>query len=230
MVRRTSSSGYFITLEGPEGVGKSTQATLLKQALRDVGVDAILTREPGGTPEAEEIRDLLLQGDPEKWDVITECLLFYAARRQHYVSLIAPSIKQGKWVICDRFADSTMAYQGYIKGVDKTFLQALYAMTLGNYQPDLTIVFDLPLEMAKKRLVERGVQDRMSRIYDKEHRMLHGAFLDIASNNPRRCHILDANGDPRLVHRRIGMMIKEQLGVDIISDRLFDPGIPSEKK
>lgn len=134
--------GRFITLEGGEGAGKSTQVRLLADALRRAGHDVVVTREPGGTPGAEQIRALLVQGDTGRWDAVTEALLLFAARRDHLVKTIWPALDRGDWVVSDRFSDSTLAYQGYAHGMGTELIERLYALTVGEFQPDLTIMLD----------------------------------------------------------------------------------------
>ncbi|NIQ96157.1 MAG: dTMP kinase, partial [Desulfuromonadales bacterium] len=137
--------GLFITLEGGEGGGKSTQARLLAEFLELRGEEVVLTREPGGSPGAEQIRSLLVDGETHRWDATTEALLHFAARRDHLVKTVIPALDRGAWVVCDRFADSTMAYQGYGHGLPKEALAVLYDFAVGTIKPDLTLVLDLPV-------------------------------------------------------------------------------------
>jgi dTMP kinase len=198
--------GRFITLEGGEGAGKSTQVKRLAAALSVRDIDVVLTREPGGTPGAEAIRELLVTGDPARWDAMTETLLHYAARRAHVEKTVKPALARGAWVISDRFADSTMAYQGYAGSVGREAVATLHRLVLGDFQPDLTLVLDLPVETglarARKRLQAGGMQgssaaeDRYERMGLAFHETLRRAFHDIAAREPQRCHVIDAGGDP----------------------------------
>lgn len=193
--------GRFITLEGGEGAGKSTQVKRLAAALAACGIEVVLTREPGGTPGAEDIRALLVTGDPARWDAMTETLLHYAARRAHVEKTVKPALERGAWVISDRFADSTMAYQGYAGSVGRDAVAELHKLVLGDFQPDLTLVLDLPVEIglgrAKYRMLnQHQAEDRYERMGLTFHEALRAAFHDIAKRNPQRCRLIDAGGDP----------------------------------
>ncbi|MFN4277475.1 MAG: dTMP kinase [Ferrovibrio sp.] len=197
--------GRFITLEGGEGAGKSTQIRLLADRLAERGIETLLTREPGGTAGAEAIRSLLVTGDPERWDAMTETLLHYAARRAHVEKTVKPALRRGVWVISDRFADSTMAYQGYAGAVGREAVAALHRLVLDDFAPDLTLVLDLPVETglarAKQRMQGQNVQglaaaeDRYERMGREFHEKLRGAFRDIAAREPQRCRLIDADRD-----------------------------------
>lgn len=150
------SRGRFITLEGGEGAGKSTQIALLAKQLQDRGIDVQTTREPGGSPGAEAIRGLLVTGAPDRWDAMTEALLHYAARRDHVRVAIEPALARGTWVLCDRFADSTMAYQGYGHDLGRDVIDRLHALVLGPLQPDLTLILDLDETTGLTRAVARS--------------------------------------------------------------------------
>lgn len=196
--------GVFITLEGGEGGGKSTQAKLLADALRKRGYDVVLTREPGGAPGAEAIRELLVKGDPGRWDGLTEAMLHYAARRNHLVNTVRPAMDAGKVVISDRFADSTLAYQGYGHGIDRTAIAALHQAAVGDFAPDLTLILDLPPQAGLKRAGSRGgAEDRYERMDAAFHERLRGGFLDIAKADPKRCKVIDAARDIDAIHRDI---------------------------
>lgn len=189
--------GKFITFEGGEGSGKSTQIQLLKDHLQSKGYDVIVTREPGGTPDAEEIRHLLVNGDPAKWDAMTELLLMFAARRDHLVKKIWPAVKKGVWVLSDRFADSSMAYQGYAHGLGQEKVQALYDLVIGQYKPDLTLILDIDpkegLLRAGARAMEGAQEDRFEQLGLSFHQKIREAFLTIAAADQSRCKILQAN-------------------------------------
>src|SRR5215831_15814998 len=155
------SRGRFITIEGGEGAGKTTQVRLLAAALKRMRIPVRATREPGGSPSGEAIRRLLLEGHGERWNAVGEALLLVAARSDHVARLIAPSLAQGIWVVSDRFADSTLAYQGYGRGLPLEDLAALHRLALGSFTPDLTVVLDLPVETGLSRVAARGnVGDR----------------------------------------------------------------------
>lgn len=186
----------FITLEGGEGVGKSTQALRLVERLRHAGIEAIATREPGGSPGAEMLRDLILSGKVKELGAKAEAILFSAARIDHIDRKIAPALAAGTWVVCDRFADSTRAYQGALGGLDPAFLRALERVTLGDIQPDLTLLLDLLPEIGLARAAERRGAGIASDRFEGEgiafHEALRKAYLEIAAAEPQRCVIVDA--------------------------------------
>ena len=187
--------GKFITFEGGEGTGKSTQVALLEVALRSIDIPVVITREPGGAPGAEEIRNLLVNGEVNRWTPMSEVLLNYAARVEHLDKTVYPALDQNQWVISDRFADSTMAYQGYGHGVDHAALNALDGVVLGGFKPDLTIIFDLGLETSLGRAHARGEgEDRYERMGRDFHERLRQGFLDIAAKETERCCVIDASG------------------------------------
>ena len=191
-----AKQGRFITLEGGEGAGKSTQAKRLVAALRQAGIDVLETREPGGSPGAEEIRRLLTTGEPNRWSPMAETLLHFAARADHLRRTIRPALSAGRWVCCDRFTDSTMAYQGYGHGVDRDFIASLAGAVLKDLRPDLTLVFDLPVEQGLGRAAKRaGREDRYEKMDRGFHEALRRGFLAIAAGDPQRCVVIDASGD-----------------------------------
>ncbi len=191
-----SERGRFITLEGGEGAGKSTQQARLLSALQARGLEVIATREPGGSPGAEEIRSLLVQGDSHRWDGITEALLHFAARRDHLRTTVWPALERGAWVVSDRFADSTLAYQGYGHGLDESVYRELYRMVCGAFQPDLTLILDLPVEEGLARAGGRGGgEDRYEGMGHAFHERLREGFLEIARKEPERCRVIDASAD-----------------------------------
>jgi len=211
-----SLTGRFITLEGGEGAGKSTQLGLLMAALDRAGIVARRTREPGGSPGAEAIRRLLLEGGDERWDAIGEAFLLCAARRDHVATVIRPALAAGEWVVCDRFADSTMAYQGYGKGVPLAELATLQRLTLGDFAPDLTLILDLPVEAGLARAAARkGQADRFERLNHGFHERLRHGFLEIAAYEPERCAVIDAAGDVDTVRRAMLAAIDARLGVNL---------------
>ena len=208
-------TGLFITFEGGEGSGKTTQIHLLKQALESMGKEVVLTREPGGSDGAEKIRPLLVSGNTD-WDALTEVLLFSAARRDHLVHKIWPALKEGKIVLCDRFADSTLAYQGYGRKDDKELQEKLidlYQMIAGDFKPDLTFVLDVDPEIGLKRSCDRaGNNERRFEDMDIQfHKNLRQAFLKIAQNESNRCYVIPTNRSVEDIHRDIMEIIKQHV-------------------
>jgi dTMP kinase len=186
--------GKFITLEGGEGAGKSTQARLLADWLTEKGISVSLTREPGGTPSAEDIRNLLVTGEVGRWDPLTETLLHYAARREHMARLILPALEAGQWIICDRFIDSTTAYQGYGQGIDLATIARLRETVLGAFKPDLTLILDVSPETRRARTAGRpGNEDRYERMNEAFHDRVRAGFHAIAAAEPERCVVIDAD-------------------------------------
>jgi dTMP kinase len=219
-----TARGRFITLEGGEGAGKSTQQRRLAAWLRDGGIDVTVTREPGGSPGAEEIRRLLVTGAAGRWDATTEALLHFAARRDHLIKTIEPALARGNWVVCDRFADSTMAYQGYGHGLGRAVVETLYKLVVGDVAPDLTLVLDLPVADGLARARARnGAQtqphlqaegeDRYEQMDLAFHERLREGFHDIVARAPERCLLIDAAGDEEAVAARIRAAVGERLGV-----------------
>lgn len=204
----------FITFEGGEGTGKSTQAALLAKDLRRSGIAVVLTREPGGAPGAEEIRRLLVEGEVSRWSAMTEALLHYAARYEHLRETVRPAIEGGHWVVSDRFADSTMAYQGYGHRLNREQVARLHRLVVGDFAPDLTVVLDLPAETGLERAVAGAAgEDRYERMDRDFHRRLRAGFLDIARREPERCAVVDAGGTVDRVHEAIRALVGERLGV-----------------
>lgn len=187
--------GRFISFEGGEGAGKTTQINLLKDYLEEKGQQVILTREPGGSPGGEDIRKLLVTGDPDRWDAETEILLFYAARRNHVKTLIEPALEKGCWVLSDRFYDSTIAYQSYGHGIPLDYVQKVHDLAIGSFAPDLTFIMDIDPKLGLSRALSRNNngEDRFERVDFTFHERLRNGFLKIASNAPQRCKIIDAN-------------------------------------
>jgi len=208
-----AARGRFISIEGGEGAGKSTQTALLVAALDQAGIATRATREPGGSPGAEAIRRLLLEGAGERWDAAGEALLLVAARRDHVARLIAPALAQGEWVASDRFADSTTAYQGYGRGLALADLAALHRFALGDFAPDLTLILDLPVEIGLARAAARSAADRFERLDREFHERLRRGYRQIAVDNPARCVLIDASGDAQCVQRAIRAAVEQRLGV-----------------
>jgi dTMP kinase len=193
--------GRFITLEGGEGAGKTTQSALLAEALAARGVAVLRTREPGGSPGAELLRGMLLGGSVD-WSPPAETLLHFAARAEHVAKTIRPALDEGTWIVCDRFFDSTLAYQGYGQGADRGFIGSLIGL-LG-IVPDLTIVLDVPEAVATERMRRRGGDtDRYERLDAAFHSRVRQGFREIAAADPKRCVLLDASGAVQAVHTAI---------------------------
>jgi dTMP kinase len=189
-------AGKFITFEGGEGAGKSTQASLLAKRLSIAGIGVVVTREPGGSPGAEIIRHVLLSGAARKFGPGMEALLFAAARADHLDTVINPALRAGQWVICDRFIDSTRVYQGAVGKVDLPFIRGLERLTVGAALPDLTFILDLPAEAGLARAKARrgdGVPDRFETEDIAFHRALNAAFRAIAAEEEQRCMLIDAS-------------------------------------
>jgi dTMP kinase len=207
-----STRGKFITFEGGEGAGKSTQCTLLASYLKDQGIDVILTREPGGTPSAEMIRTLLVEGDINRWQASTEALLMFAARSEHWHTLISPALQQGKWVISDRFVDSSYAYQGYARGIPIEKLEQLYQFSVGSSYPDLTIFLDVPLTQGFQRV--RGRVKTYEERFEKEalsfHEKVYDGFLALAKKFNDRYFVQDATLSVEDIARSIQYEIKHR--------------------
>lgn len=203
--------GKFITFEGGEGAGKTTQAKRLCAAFEAQGIETLLTREPGGTFGAEAIRDLVLTGIDDRWSGMTELLLMYAARVDHVEKLIKPALERGVWVVSDRFADSTVAYQGYARGVDIARITSVHNAVMGDFGPDVTFLFDIDPVLALKRVETRG--EELSR-FDKEaldfHKTIRAAFLSIAENDPERFVKLDAASSRDAIFAQISHGISDK--------------------
>ncbi len=198
--------GKFITFEGGEGTGKSTQAAMLALRLEALGLAVCLTREPGGSPGAEIIRHVLLSGAAKPFGPDVEAMLFAAARDDHVQCTILPALNAGKWVICDRFADSTRVYQGILGRVDRRLIKGLERVSIGDLVPDLTLVLDVPVELGLERVkLRRGEAkpDRFEAENVEFHQKLRDAYLAIAAAEPERCVVIDASGPKEAVARKI---------------------------
>ena len=206
------TQGRFITFEGGEGTGKSTQVARLVERLRGRDLEVVQTREPGGSQGAEEIRNLALNGDAGRWSPATETLLMFAARSDHLERTIRPALDAGRWVVCDRFADSSRAYQGAGGGTPADFIETLDAAIVGPTQPDLTLVFDLPVEIGLERAFGRGLFETRFESKGLEfHERLRRGFLDIAAAHPERCVVVDADGDQDTVEARVWAAVEARL-------------------
>lgn len=209
--RRRHPRGLFITLEGIEGCGKSTQARLLGEFLRSEGYVTVETREPGGTPLAEKIRSVLLDRASEPVAPETEAFLIFAARRQHVSQVIEPALARGAIVICDRFSDSTLAYQGYARGLNLPMLRSLNRLATHAIAPDLTLVFDLPVAEGLARRRSTTVQNRLDRESLQFHRKVRAGFLDLAKHHPSRMKVVPAGAAKDAVARTVTHIVAPML-------------------
>ncbi|MDX2265551.1 MAG: dTMP kinase [Hyphomicrobiales bacterium] len=210
------ATGKFITFEGGEGAGKSTQAALLRDRLMKAGLRVVLTREPGGTPRAEGIREALLSGRVKPLGPLAETVLFYVARDSHLELTIRPALARGSWVVCDRFFDSTRAYQGAAGGVSLAVLDGLERAVVAHTRPDLTVMLDLPAEEGLRRAglraaAEAGARDRFETMNLLFHANLRQEFLDIAAAEPRRCVVVDAARPVDEVAAAVWTAVKQRL-------------------
>jgi len=210
------TQGKFITFEGGEGSGKSTQVERLTSWLNTKGIAATTTREPGGSSSAEAIRSLLVEGAIDRWQPISEVLLHNAARAEHISNLVSPALGRGDWVISDRYADSTMAYQGYAHGFDQKVIQRIHNEVVGDVLPDLTLILDIPVPTGLDRAGQRqDNEDRYERMgLDFHERVRHG-FLEIAKQNPTRCVVVDAQQTVDKVSDAIIATVAGRLDVDL---------------
>ncbi|MDA9400539.1 dTMP kinase [Bradyrhizobium sp. CCBAU 45389] len=213
-VQRPSGRGRFITFEGGEGTGKSTQIKKLADRLKAARMRILVTREPGGSPGAEIMRHLVLSGMGKLLGPEAETLLFAAARDDHVRTVIQPALNQGAWVLCDRFADSTRAYQGSLGNVPIGLINAMQRVTIGDLKPDLTVILDLPVEIGLQRAAVRrgaGTPDRFESEKLSFHQGLREAYCKIAAEEPARCVLIDADSDPDTVAGRVWTAVRERL-------------------
>jgi dTMP kinase len=211
--KKDSKPGRFITFEGGEGSGKSTQIKTLAERLNGAELRTIVTREPGGSPGAEIIRHLLLSGMGRLLGPEAETLLFAAARDDHVHAVIEPALDQGIWVLCDRFFDSTRAYQGRLGKVEPAVLNAMQRVTIGDLKPDLTIILDVPVNIGMQRAAARrgaGAADRFEAEDAKFHEGLRDAYRQIAAAEPQRCVLIDANAAPGIVAARVWTAVRDR--------------------
>ncbi|HJN97290.1 MAG: dTMP kinase [Gammaproteobacteria bacterium] len=209
-----NKNGLFITIEGVEGVGKSTNIETIKQFLAGRGIEFIVTREPGGTLWSEQIRNLLLQvNDDEDLMGLSELLLIFAARAQHLDRLIRPALAAGKWVICDRFTDATYAYQGAGRGLDRSKIAELETLVQEELRPDLTIILDLDPQIGLQRAQNRAALDRFEREKLEFFEKVRQAYLDIASAEQERCIVVDASQDLEAVSSELLIRLEEKLSL-----------------
>lgn len=207
----------FITLEGGEGAGKSTQIRWLANAFSNAGVEAITTREPGGSIGGEAIRALVVSGATDKWNPTTESLLFMAARYDHLAAVIQPALARGAWVLCDRFYDSTYVYQGIAKHVGTAWLDQLYRQLFANTAPDLTLLLDLPPTIGLARADKRGnaAESRFEQMTLTFHETLRAGFLQLAKIHPERMATVDATPDAKAVHHAIIALVNARFGLNL---------------
>jgi dTMP kinase len=206
--------GKFITFEGGEGTGKSTQAAMLALRLESLGIGVELTREPGGSPGAEIIRHVLLSGAAKPFGPEVEAMLFAAARDDHVRCTIAPALQSGKWVICDRFADSTRVYQGILGQVDARLIKGLERISIGDLAPDLTVILDVPVELGLDRATARRGEAQADRFEAENvefHQKLREAYLAIAAAEPQRCVAIDASGTKEEAAKKIWAAVQSRL-------------------
>jgi dTMP kinase len=214
------AAGKFITFEGGEGSGKSTQAQRLAALVRAADIEVVLTREPGGTPFAEQVRSLILSGSTPRHGATAEALLFFAARADHVETLIRPALAGGKWVICDRFTDSTRVYQGAAGSVSADAIESLNRIAAGATQPDLTLILDIDAAAGLARATERrqasGKGSTGADPYEQRslafHERLRQGYLDVAKSDPARCRLIDATGTPDAVEQRVRDAVRARFG------------------
>jgi dTMP kinase len=214
VLNRPSGRGKFISFEGGEGSGKSTQIKMLAERLAAAKLRAIVTREPGGSPGAEIIRHLVLSGMGKLLGPDAETLLFAAARDDHVRTVIQPALGQGTWVLCDRFSDSTRVYQGRLGQVSSGVLNAMQRVTIGDLKPDLTIILDIPVEVGMQRAAARrgkGVPDRFEAEDLQFHQDLREAYKQIAAEDPERCVLIDANAEAEAVAAQVWQALRDHL-------------------
>ena len=220
--------GRFITFEGGEGSGKSTHARILADRLQTTGIEALLTREPGGSTGAEIIRHILLSGIAKPMGAETEAILFAAARDDHVRATIRPAIEAGKWVICDRFIDSTRVYQGALGKVDAKLIRGLERVTVGSAMPDLTFILDVPATVGLARAKRRRGQaasDRFEAESIEFHEELRRAYLSLAEREPKRCFVIDGRAPREVVSERIWTTVEQRLhpGLEALSAEATAP-------
>jgi dTMP kinase len=210
----SQEAAYFISFEGGEGAGKTTQIKFLGETLRHAGYEVVITREPGGTPDAEAVRDLVLGGEPGRWNAKEEMLLMYTARSQLVRTIIRPALARGAWVLSDRFADSTLVYQGYAGGVDPDEVKKLHHLVLGDFNPEITFIMDIEPTNGMQRVHSRA--EALNQFEKREadfYAQTRQAYLDIAKAEPERCAVIHAAQDASKVSVDIVQTIKDRTGV-----------------
>jgi dTMP kinase len=209
-----TARGRFITFEGGEGAGKSTQVRHLSVRLEQRGAKVRTTREPGGSPGAEAIRKLLVEGEPGRWDVLSETLMLFAARADHAAHVIRPALARGEFVVCDRFTDSTYAYQGAGRGMPRETIRRIDSIAVPDLKPDLTFILDLPVETGLARTTgRRHAETRFEQFDIAFHTRLRQGFLDIARHHPERCCVIDSTRPEADVATAIWNILEERFGI-----------------
>ena len=209
----------MIVIDGIDGSGKGVQSRRLHQALIDAGHQAILTREPGGSPAAEDIRKLLVEGDPEKWDSMTELLLMYAARRSHLKDTVWPALDRDEWIISDRYADSSRAFQGIAGELGLETVESIHRLTVGSFEPELVLILDLPYGVALQRAFSRGgKEDRFENKPEAYHAKVRQAFLQIAQLDDHRYQVVDANQSIDAVSAQIFNAVNQRFDLTLTFD------------
>ncbi|PHR60265.1 MAG: dTMP kinase [Robiginitomaculum sp.] len=209
-------SGHFITFEGGEGAGKSTQIAALHDFLTSRGISVVCTREPGGTPNAELLRDLVVLGETGRWSALEEMLIMYTARSELVRTLIKPALKEGRWVLSDRFFDSTTVYQGYAGGVPLSRIRKLNEIVLGNFGPDLTLILDVPTNTGLHRVASRA--ETISRFEKQKvtfYEQVRDGYLQIAKENPKRCQVIDGTQSQMDVSQQIEQIVVKHFDAEL---------------
>ncbi len=210
----------MIVIDGVDGSGKGVQSRRLLQSLQDAGLQAILTREPGGSSAAEDIRGLLVTGEPEKWDSMTELLLMYAARRSHLRDTVWPALATGKWVISDRYADSSRAFQGIAGNLGLDTVEQIHRVTVGEFEPALVLILDLPESIALQRAHDRGGdEDRFEKKGADYHARVRDAFLQVAATDPARYHVIEADRSMDQVSQAIIEVVNQHFDLRLQANR-----------
>ncbi len=216
MPNSSSNINEMIVIDGVDGAGKGVQTRLLHQSFVNEGLDTILTREPGGSPAAEDIRKLLVEGDPQKWDSLTELLLMYAARRSHLRDTIWPALEAGRWVISDRFADSSRAFQGIAGELGLDLVEQIHHLVVGDFDPGLVLILDIPETIALQRALDRGDgEDRFEKKGTDYHSKVRQAYRQIALGNPSQYRLIDANQSIEQVSNEIIQVINQQFNLSL---------------
>ena len=216
MIPTLPKNNQMIVIDGVDGSGKGVQSKLLYEALSVLSSQVLLTREPGGSPAAEDIRKLLVEGEPEKWDSLTELLLMYASRRSHLVDTIWPMLANGGWVISDRYADSSRAFQGIAGSLGLDLVEKIHYEVVGSFEPELVLILDIPESIALKRAFGRGgKEDRFEKKGNEYHAKVRQAFLQIATGNPNRYHVIDANQSIPVVTQEIFTVLNHHFNINL---------------
>ena len=216
MIPTLPKNNQMIVIDGVDGSGKGVQSKLLYEALSVISSQVLLTREPGGSPAAEDIRKLLVEGEPDKWDSLTELLLMYASRRSHLVDTIWPMLAKGGWVISDRYADSSRAFQGIAGSLGLDLVEKIHYEVVGSFEPELVLILDIPESIALKRAFGRGgKEDRIEKKGNEYHAKVRQAFLQIATGNPNRYHVIDANQSIPVVTQEIFTVLNHHFNINL---------------